>query len=183
MPIKVVTAPAEMPVTLSEVKAFCNVTIDLDDAMLTSFIAAATADAEHFTGMRFITQTLDLYLDAFPAHDGVVEIPGPVASVASVKYIDADGVEQTMDSADYVLDPVSNPARLVPAFEKEWPETREQFNAVVIRFVQGEAASACPDSVKTFIKAHVRHVYDGLPGGPTQAYMGLLASCRKEFPV
>lgn len=101
MPIKVITPAAELPVTLAEVKAFANVSINDDDTLLTSLLTAATAKTENRTGTRLITQTLELYLDSFPGTGGEIFLPGPVQSITSVKYIDADGTEQTMDSADY----------------------------------------------------------------------------------
>lgn len=183
MPIKVVTAPAALPVTIAEAKAFSRISIDDDDTLLTALITTATAHAEHFTGLRFVTQTLDLYLDSFPGMYGTINVPGPVASITSIKYIDMDGDEQTMDSADYITDLISNPARITPAYEGEWPETREQVNAVVVRFVQGGETSACPEEAKTFIKAYVGHVYDGLTGDPLKMYSGLLDPIRREFAV
>ena len=183
MPIKVVTAPASLPVTIAEAKAFSRITISDDDTLLTALIATATAHAEHYTGIRFVTQTLDLYLDSFPGAIGTILVPGPVASITSIKYIDADGDEQTMDSADYITDLVSNPARITPAFEGEWPETRGQVNAVTVRFVQGGSTSACPEEAKTFIKVYVGHIYDGVTGDPMKMYVGLLDPIRREFAV
>lgn len=183
MPIKVVTAPAALPVTIAEAKAFSRISIDDDDTLLTALITTATAHAEHYTGIRFVTQTLDLYLDSFPGAYGTIHVPGPVASITSVKYVDMDGDEQTVDSADYITDLISSPARITPAYEVEWPETREQVNAVVVRFVQGGATSACPEEAKTFIKAYVGHVYDGMTGDPLKMYSGLLDPIRREFAV
>lgn len=183
MPIKVVTAPAALPVTIAEAKAFSRITIDDDDTLLTALITAATAHAEHYTGLRFVTQTLDLYLDSFPGLYGTIRVPGPVSSITSIKYIDTDGVEQTMDSADYITDLISNPARITPAVEGEWPETRDQVNAVVIRFVQGASVSECPEDVKTFIKAYVNHVYDGKDGDPGKMYEGFLDIARISYPI
>jgi uncharacterized phiE125 gp8 family phage protein len=183
MPIKVITAPATMPVTLSEVKAFANVTISDDDTLLTSLLTAATAKAEGRTGRRFITQTLELYLDAFPGATGEINLPGPVASITSVKYVDVNGVEQTMAATDYVLDAVSNPARLVPAYEEEWPETREQNNAVVIRFITGASAADVPEMIKTYIKACVAWQYDNRDGDPFEKLVGLIDGYIVEFSV
>lgn len=183
MPIKVITPAAELPVTLAEVKAFANVSINDDDTLLTSLLTAATAKTENRTGTRLITQTLELYLDSFPGTVGEIFLPGPVASITSVKYIDTDGTEQTMDSADYKLDAVSNPARLVPAFEEEWPETREQVNAVVVRFVTGTAKADCPEMVKTYIKACVAWQYDNRDGDPFEKLIGLIDGHIREFPV
>ena len=183
MPIKVITPPASLPVTLSEVKAFANVTINDDDTLLTSLLTAAVAKTENRTGRRLITQTLELYLDGFPGATGEINLPGPVASITSVKYIDTDGDEQTLAGTGYVLDAVSNPARLVPAFEEEWPETRGQNNAVVIRFVTGTAAADVPEMIKTYIKACVAWQYDNRDGDPFEKLVGLIDGNIVEFTV
>lgn len=183
MPIKVVTAPAAYPVTLSEAKEFARVSIDTDDTLITSYIVTATAHAEHITGLRFVTQTLDLYLDAFPGAYGAIELPGPVQSVTSVTYTDTDEESQTLDDSKYTLDAISNPARLVPAYDEEWPETLDTVNVVVVRFISGAATSACPEEAKTFIKACVAHLYDDRQGDPFQMYSGLLSTIRREFSV
>lgn len=183
MPIKVVTAPAALPVTLNEVKSFANVTISDDDTLLTSLLTAATAKAEHRMGRRLVTQTLELYLDAFPGETGEINLPGPVASITSVKYTDTDGDEQTLSSTKYTLDAVSNPARLVPAYEEEWPETLEQVNAVVIRFIAGSAVADVPEMVKTYIKACVAWQYDNRDGDPFEKLAGLIDLHVAEFTV
>ena len=183
MPIKVITPPAELPVTVAEVKAFANVSINDDDTLLTSLLTSAVAKTENRTGSRIITQTLELYLDSFPGTTGEIRLPGPVASVTSVKYTDTDGDEQTLASSKYVLDAVSNPARLVPAYEEEWPETREKVNAVVIRFVTGTAKADCPEMIKTYIKACVTWQYDNRDGDPFEKLVGLIDGYIREFPV
>ena len=183
MPIKVVTAPATLPVTLSEVKAFCNVSIDDDDTLLTSFMTAATNHAEHVTGLRLVSQTLDLYLDGFPAGNEAILLDPPVQSVTSVTYIDDDGDEQTFAAENYILDAVSEPARLALAYDAEWPDTRWIINAVVVRFVSGVAQADVPEEVKTYIKAFVLHLYDGRPGDPEALYSGMISTCRRVFAV
>ena len=146
-------------------------------------MAAATNHAEHITGLRLVSQTLDLYLDGFPADNEAILLDPPVQSVTSVTYIDDDGDEQTFAAENYILDAVSEPARLALAYDAEWPDTRWIINAVVVRFVSGVAQSSVPEEVKTYIKAYVRHLYDGLTGDPGLLYAGLIAPSRREFAV
>lgn len=183
MPVKIVTAPASGPVTLAEMKSFARISTDADDAVLTAFLAVGTAKAEHFSGQRFVSQTIDLYLDGFPGAYGEILIPGPVQSITSVTYMDTGGETQTMDADDYRLDNVSNPARLTPAYDTEWPETQSVTNSVIIRAVVGDDVDACPDAIKTYIMAYARHLYDQLDGDPDTLYLALLATDRREFAL
>src|SRR4051794_11419297 len=98
MRYKVVTPVEIEPVSLAEARLQCKVDDDDDshDAALTSLITAARENAEHHTGRALAVQTLEMALDAFPACGGFGLPMLPVASVASIKYTDAAGAEQTL---------------------------------------------------------------------------------------
>jgi uncharacterized phiE125 gp8 family phage protein len=71
----------------------------------------------------------------------------PLAADA-VKYIDQNGVQQTLAPSVYTLDNVSVPARLQLAYGQAWPMTREQWDAVRIQYVVGWAnAAAVPPPI------------------------------------
>lgn len=61
----------------------------------------------------------------------------PLLAVDSIQYTDPDGTLQTMASADYQVDKLTEPARLLPAYGKAWPSTRAVLNAVKIQFRAG----------------------------------------------
>ncbi|MDE2441879.1 MAG: head-tail connector protein [Betaproteobacteria bacterium] len=86
-------------------------------------------------------------------------------SVESIKYTDPGGVLQTMNAADYKVDTMSEPARIVPAFGKNWPTTRQEISAVEVNFTVGYgAAAAVPEGIKAAIimyaKAHYEAAFD-----------------------
>ena len=102
MTVSVITPPATPLVPLADAKAMLLVDHTADDALITTLIAAATIEAQGVAARSFVTQTLLLSLDAWPA-DGAVRLPfPPLATVTSVKYFDADNVEQTIAAADYI---------------------------------------------------------------------------------
>src|SRR4030067_860491 len=81
-----------------------------------------------------ITQTWELYLDAFPAWE--IRVPKPtLQSITSIVYTDTDGILQTLAGSMYLVDNKSEPGRITPAFGEVWPVTRAQINAVIVRFV------------------------------------------------
>lgn len=98
-----VAQPAAEPITLGQAKEF--VSIDAGEAefdtLLTAFIAAARSHLEIITGTRLVEQTVELQADCW---GDFLHLPiGPVSSIASVKYEDRDGMEQTLDAAAYEL--------------------------------------------------------------------------------
>ena len=73
-------------------------------------------------------------------------------SIASIKYDDADGVENTVSPDDYYLDNTSYPAWVMLKEDELWPDTLQAFNAVRIQFVCGYgAASAVPEPIRQAI--------------------------------
>lgn len=61
---------------------------------------------------------------------------GAIASDA-VKYIDPNGVQQTLDPSIYTVDNVREPSRLQLAFGQAWPLTRDQWDAVRVQYQVG----------------------------------------------
>jgi len=159
MGLKLVTAPAEEPVSLALAKAHLRVTASEEDALIQSLIIAARDQAETFTRRRFITQTWDLVLDCFPWWR--LELPNaPLQSVSSITYIDTAGGSQTLDAAKYLVDAKTDPGRLEPAYGEVWPTTRLQMNAVTVRFVCGYGlAAAVPQPIKHAMLLLIGHLY------------------------
>lgn len=155
--LKLVTKPVLEPVTLDETKDHLRLELSdgSEDALVARLIVAARRRAENFLWRAIMTQTWDFFLDEFPAGDDftiLLPLP-PLQSVTTVKYIDTDGATQTVPTAEWKTDAVSEPARLVPAFDKTWPSTRDEINAVEIRFVAGYAdIGEVPEEIKTAMK-------------------------------
>lgn len=148
MGLKLITAPANAPVTVSEVKAFLNVEHSDHDTLIGTLIDAVTADIDGprgFLGRALIAQTWDLTLDEFPDDDEPIEVPlPPLISVTGVYYTDAAGVEQTVDAADYIVDTYSQPGRIALPVSGTWPTPAVQANAIRIRFEAGYQTADSP---------------------------------------
>lgn len=133
--LTLITAAADMAVSLAEAKAHCGIEVDDFDTLLTGYIDGATAAAEAFTGQAIRPQTWQLALDDFA---DAIELPrGPVTEVSEVTYLDEDGASQTLATSSYVIDLVSNPARVVRDSDATWPDVDDVVNAVTIEFVAG----------------------------------------------
>lgn len=151
MSLVLITPPATEPVTLTEAKAQARVEHTALDDLITIFIKSSREAAEHLTGRAFITQTLDLKLDAFPVAE--IELPKPkVISITSVSYIDTAEATQTVSSANYSLDSGNSPGWVLPAQDYSWPSTADVANAVTVRFTAGYgAAGDVPSSIKQWM--------------------------------
>lgn len=85
----------------------------------------------------------------------------PLQTVDSVKYYDQDGVQQTLSSSLYIVDTVSEPARITPAYGTTWPSTQNRINAVEVAFTCGYGlAVAVPDGIKSWIKIRIGSLYE-----------------------
>lgn len=169
MPLKLITAPTTEPVTLADAKSHLRVSGTDDDALITALISAARQDAEHRLGRALITQTWELTLDAFT---DTIELPLPVlASVTSIKYIDATGTEITLSSAAYTVDTDSEPGRVYPVYGTSWPGIRSQTNAVRIRYVAG--AASVDAAISQWMLLRISALYENresvVSGQPIQA--------------
>lgn len=134
---KVIVHPATEPLTVADAKYHCKVddTAVEETDFFSRLIWRARRIAENYTGLSFLTQTREINFDRFPC--GIIEIPyGPVQSISSFKYIDTDGVEQTLVlNTDFRVDTKSNPARI--QYIDSWPTAKEQINAVTIQYLAG----------------------------------------------
>ena len=162
MAIKVITAPSAEPVTLTEAKAQCRVDITTDDTLITSYIAAARRLCERIDWRAYMTQTLEVWLDAWPATD-ILKIPRPpLQSITSITYYDQSNVAATLSSASYFVDTVSEPGRVVLNYGYTWPSTiLRETNGIAVRFVAGYASAGnVPQTIKQAILLVVGHWYE-----------------------
>lgn len=158
----VITEPTAEPVSLSEVKEALRITFNDHDALLSGYIVAARKHAEAFTGLRILSQTIDVSYDCFPGD--VVELyTWPISSISSVNYYDtgSPATEQTLVvNTDYYAD-TTTPGGRVCVIDA-WPAVADQPNAVRIRLVAGYAdAELVPQTIKEAIKLHCHALYYG----------------------
>lgn len=160
MGLKPITAPTTEPVKPEDIEAQSRVDLSDEPGLVDGYILAIRQKAELYLRRPLITQTWELTLDRFPA---VIKLPlPPLQSVTSLKYIDTDGVEQTLAPSLYKVDADSEPARIVPAYGHVWPQTREEISTVRVRFVcgYGDTPGDIPECVKQWIKLNVADLYE-----------------------
>ena len=156
MAIVVHTAPTEEPITLAEAKLHCRVDTTDDDELLVMLISAVRQQAETNLQRHIITQTLDAYFDEF----GEEILLPPMQSVTAITYVDLAGATHTLAADQYIVDAVSKPSRITPAYAVTWPATRNQVNAVKVRFVAGYGLPvAVPQCIKNWMLIRIATLY------------------------
>jgi hypothetical protein len=164
-------------VSVNDIKDHLNITDTSKDVYLQSLIATAVGIVERRIGLDLRTTTYAMQLDRFPCyiHPGILDnyyygqwyyyqanigrsaqrhqsiymVHGPLSSITSIVYYDANNVQQTLASDQYAYNaPSFFPAVLEPV--TVWPVAYARPDAVTITFVTG--MSSIPDNLKHAIK-------------------------------
>lgn len=168
MTARLITPPAALAVALVDARVAARVDGTDLDGEIEIAVQAITEEVEHLIGRAIVFQTWRVTLDSFPS---AVMLPAPpVAEVISIKYLDADGAERTLDPQDYQLDAVSEPGYVVPAPGRAWPATLNTINAVKVEVKCGYGAdqASTPSGIKGYILARVQEKFApaGTPESP-----------------
>jgi len=135
----VVLTPPPLPLSAADIRAQCRIDDNGEDALLEEYIAAASREAEEITGRPVGETVYQLRLNRFPLDGDPILLPRPRAvTVESVTYTDQSGESQELPAESRQDDLFSEPARIYPAVESQWPETLAgAINVVVITFTAG----------------------------------------------
>ncbi|MEQ8292490.1 MAG: head-tail connector protein [Roseovarius sp.] len=155
--------PQELPVDLATARMHCRVDGHLEDGLIQGFLASATDYLDGPAGMlgrAIISQEWLFELAAWPH---CVRLPiEPVQSV-SITYIDTNGVEQSLNAAnfDLVQSGVSQPTHLVMTEGASLPQLGSGLYPVKIAITAGFGGAAdVPKSLKTAIYMLVAHWHE-----------------------
>jgi len=170
-------APAAL-LTLAEIKAQCNIAHSDDDTMLGALgdAAAALLDGpDGMVGRALVSQEWTLQITP-PSGRNPVSFPlGPLISLDTVSYYDADNASQTLDLADLTTYSSRDFAYVVPDIGTAWPAMYARPDALTLVFTCGHAT--VPANVLHAAKALVSHWYenrDAVNIGSTPAEVPML---------
>lgn len=157
-----VTAPAELPVTIGEAKAQLRVDHFDDDALISGLIASAVDHLDGYRGVlgrAIITQTWRV--GARRWHP-VMPLPFPDVQSAIITYRDHEGAEQTVPTAEYevIAGPLGSRIYFKDAFLS--PQLHDdEAEPITITFTAGYGGAAdAPQDIKTAITLMVQMDYD-----------------------
>ena len=134
------SGPAAEPLTYDDAKAWLRLPDNTDEALILSLLTDARTKVEQDTGLKLITQSWDVYADAFP--DDAIFLPvEPLLSVTSLKVTSSAGVQSTVAATVYQVDTASSPPRITLAENQSWPTDLRTHQGLVIRVSVGYGAS------------------------------------------
>ncbi len=155
-----VIPPASLPVTVEQVRAHLRIDHTEEDAYLASLIGAAVDHLDGWSGIlgrALITQT---WRQDFTGFDCVMRLPMfPVASIASVAYVDASGATVTLNSDVYELQSDERGAFIRLKVGQAWPVTGESNAPASVAYVCGSAAADVPAAIRHAILIMVADMY------------------------
>lgn len=167
----VVTVPPVNPaVSLADVKAQLRVIGTAEDALLNSYIAAATDYAEKYTRRDFITRTYNTFRDCFPRgycypygqyNTGFEILRSKLSSINSITYL-VDGVSTTVPSTVYYNTLQNDYSVVLNRENQSWPtDGDEQLQSITIDFDAGYGpnTSDVPQALQTAISQIVAAMY------------------------
>lgn len=144
MSLRIIVQPSEL-ISLVEAAEFLRADFSAaEEDTIESMITAARQWCEEYLRRSIGVQTLELTLAAFPSVGRqAIVLPPPIISVTSLKYLDPDGVEQTLvKDTDFYEALDSEPGELIPV--GAWPATLGTADSVRVRFQAGYSAAGIP---------------------------------------
>jgi uncharacterized phiE125 gp8 family phage protein len=144
------------PVTIDDALLHCRAD-DSDPsaiAEVTLYLAAAVAHVEQYLGTPLTTRTVTALADYFGDFE---RLPfGPVSSITSVSYVDADGATQTLAGSVYRLIASGIDAFIELKPEQAWPTTKAGERITVTAVV---GYTGLPFDIRAAILLTTAHLY------------------------
>ena len=165
---KVTAQPSKEPLTLTEAKMHLKVTYNNEDTLITAMIIAAREEAEKYTGLALLEQTIEESFDCFPYYDANNKFSSlwlsvsPLLEVSSISYKDTDNNDQTLDASLYIVDDKSKPGNISPAYNESWPTTANVKGAVTITYKVGfgQNTGDVPNTIKQAMLLMIGNWYE-----------------------
>ena len=136
---EIVTEPAGEPLTLTEAKLHLNLSSSdtAHDTIINQYIAAARLQFERDCNVALIVRTMRIRMFDFAEFRFPV---GPLASISSVTYFDANNVSQTFASSNYQVDTANDGFRILSSVDL--PSIYDRYDAVTINYTIGKHANS-----------------------------------------
>ena len=146
--------------TTAEAKDFLKVDTTADDTLIDSLIKAATQSCQIFTNRYFLTTSVTQYSDNWFEFYRLYK--SPVEEIIHVKYYDTNDTLQTLASSNYILDNISQPARIGISVDGTLPNLADRINAVEVKYSVGYGVTAdlVPEGIKQAVLITIGNWYE-----------------------
>lgn len=181
MGLTLVTPPAVEPITLEEAKAHLRVTGSTDDAVITALISAARAYVDGPTGYLQRAVVQQSWRWTLPALCRYQHIPLPsLIDVVSVRYLDSDATEQTIDPDSYIILTDREPGVVI--FDSI-PVAACRPDAFRITFTAGYSSTDSPADYAAAVPPPIKHAMLLLVGHWFENREGTFGGSMTELPM
>ncbi len=157
---QLISMATQLPVLLSEVRDFLKISHTDEDALIASYIRAATGACENFTGRKLIKQQWQLTLNSWD--NEIIQIPlSPILTIDKVEVWNM-GTFQEIAASNYLLDNISYQAKILPQTGYQWPVPEIDVAGVKITVSVGfgEGQNDIPHDIRLGLLHWVAAVYD-----------------------
>jgi uncharacterized phiE125 gp8 family phage protein len=170
--LTVLSPPAKRPLEADDVRRQLATHAEQGD-QVDALIAAATERVESYLGRALIEQTLVYTFDRWPCERITLPRP-PLVEVVEIRYLDSDGVQQTLSPSLYRVLTSRDPVQIERAFNATWPTTRDVCDAVEIEFKAGYGTDGAN------VPASIRHALTMIVGEWLEFREGLVVGTIAE---
>jgi len=192
--LKLITAPDEI-ITVEEAAEFMRAEFsESEETLIESLISASRLLCEEYLFRRIGVQTVEFRDRGFPVNNSPIVLPSPLISVTSIKYIDGENDEQTLDESEYVVSD-SAPGLITPV--NSWPQTSSAGDSLRVEFETGYSdpgssprlSEDLPNTIKIAMLMQVADMYENReaqvekPLSANQTLVNLLAPYRLEMGI
>jgi len=167
--VRRVSAPAQQPVTRTEVAQHLNLDADqerADGPLLDRLIKAATSWCEEYLNRQLITATWANFYNIFD--EPLKVYYPPVQSIAFLEYKNDQGAVKAVPSVDFVFDNTVDPAEISLAAGKTWPSSLEdEVNVIEVQAKcgYGDTPDDIPEDIRVAILMKVAGMYENRTAG------------------
>ncbi len=161
----VISAPVTEPISLDTMKGWLKVEFGDDDALIGSLISAAREWATAHTGLICAgsVQVVERY-ETWPIGGVFVPGYGPILSVTTLKYYDADNVLQTVSGSEYYYEAGGEAGAVCMKDSFTNPSLYGRPGAVVLTYTAG--FSEVPSVMITAMRLMVAYWYENRVDSP-----------------
>lgn len=146
--------------------------------LVEAYLEAAVGRIESASGRYLFKRTMELGTDAFGT--ALIIPASPVISVASIAYVDLDGVTQTLSPSSYsLINRLETPA-IFPVYGAEFPKARDYPGSITVTFDAGygENVADIPPQLRMAVMQTVADWFRFGGNVATTSVMELPASAR-----
>jgi uncharacterized phiE125 gp8 family phage protein len=158
-----VTGPAERLIALDDAKAQLRVEDDTENALITDCIDAATGLLDGYSGVLRRCLIRQKWAQVFDRFAPCLPLPMPALEVASIMYLDREGVAQTIAGAVYALRRTAYGSAVHRLKSQSWPaDLSAEAGSITVEFWAGYGAApeAVPAPIRVAAKMIVATLYE-----------------------